>query len=209
MIRRLFMMLAILASFAGVAKADHWGYCSQYNDPSQCASDRNCKYDWLYRSCVDSGVPGGGNGGGNRSCSSYDQDPNLCNDQAQCEFDTRWNRCTDRSETGRDACSRWDSDAFTCNNVSGCGFDTWSRRCVANGQGPNSGGSLQTIELNCASSFGQYQRCPVYGQVVEVYLTGEESFNACRQNVSWGYDQDGVYVKDGCRANFQVRYYAR
>lgn len=223
MIRKILMVLALLTPFATGAQAeshgndsifdhndhDHnGGYCSQYYDPSQCAADRNCKFDWIERACVEAGIPGGG--GGNRACSSYDRDPYLCNDQPNCEYDNQWNRCTDRFPGGGGgSCSRYDNDPFTCNNVPGCGFDTWSRRCVEDGQGPGpgpGGGQIYTTTINCSSSQYRYQRCPVYGQIVDAYLLNEESFASCQQGRSWGYDQQGLWVDQGCRANFQVRY---
>jgi hypothetical protein len=55
----------------------------------------------------------------------------------------------------------------------------------------------------CESRDGQYSRCRVwtYG---EVRLTRQLSNTRCVRNSTWGYDQNGIWVNAGCRAEFSV-----
>lgn len=55
----------------------------------------------------------------------------------------------------------------------------------------------------CESRDGQYSRCRVwtYG---EVRLTRQLSNTRCIQNNNWGFDQNGIWVNGGCRAEFTV-----
>ncbi|MCP5424938.1 MAG: DUF3011 domain-containing protein [Gammaproteobacteria bacterium] len=59
----------------------------------------------------------------------------------------------------------------------------------------------RTIE--CGSDDFGYRYCRVD---TEGYVELEEqlSDSACRRNRTWGYDDDGVWVDDGCRARFNV-----
>jgi len=62
-------------------------------------------------------------------------------------------------------------------------------------------GNYQT--LTCESSIGHSRRCPAntaYG----VQLTRQISKHSCVLNRDWGYDNNGIWVKDGCRAEFTL-----
>jgi hypothetical protein len=57
--------------------------------------------------------------------------------------------------------------------------------------------------ITCSSDNGSRQYCPAntrYG----VRLIRQRSGSPCRQNYSWGYDQRGIWVDRGCRADFSV-----
>ncbi|HWW61683.1 MAG TPA: DUF3011 domain-containing protein [Thermoanaerobaculia bacterium] len=68
------------------------------------------------------------------------------------------------------------------------------------------GGTLQTANartLLCESSNNGRNRCSAdtsYG----VQLTRQISRNNCQLNRDWGYDQSGIWVDNGCRAEFTV-----
>lgn len=57
--------------------------------------------------------------------------------------------------------------------------------------------------ITCESKSNKSRFCPVpirnYAQLVQ-----QRSRTACRFNKTWGYDQRGVWVKKGCRADFAI-----
>ena len=62
-------------------------------------------------------------------------------------------------------------------------------------------GASQTIR--CESSNGRYKYCSAYTDNA-VTLTRQLSSTKCRAFRNWGYDKHGVWVDDGCRAEFRV-----
>lgn len=64
--------------------------------------------------------------------------------------------------------------------------------------GPASGGVIL-----CESRDGRMARCAVDTRG-GVRLVQRESSSACVQGRSWGYDQRGIWVSNGCRASFEV-----
>lgn len=73
------------------------------------------------------------------------------------------------------------------------------------------GGMLSTSQLQngyphtitCASGIRNGHRCAVdtsYG----VQLTRQVSKHSCMLNKDWGYDNNGIWVKNGCRAEFMI-----
>ncbi|TKR33143.1 DUF3011 domain-containing protein [Luteimonas gilva] len=64
------------------------------------------------------------------------------------------------------------------------------------GQGPDF--------VRCESKGGNERRCPVaVGESVR--MVRQLSNSACIQDQSWGWDREGVWVRSGCRAEFEVR----
>jgi hypothetical protein len=59
------------------------------------------------------------------------------------------------------------------------------------------------LRIGCASEAGGRSVCPVNTShgVGLIRETGEE---ACVLNKTWGYDDEGIWVSDGCRAEFAV-----
>ncbi len=60
--------------------------------------------------------------------------------------------------------------------------------------------------IECRSSNYTYRRCDVRAdrQVTNVTLTQRLSTRACSEGSSWGWDERGVWVDNGCRAYFDV-----
>ncbi|RPE81500.1 DUF3011 family protein [Vulcaniibacterium tengchongense] len=58
--------------------------------------------------------------------------------------------------------------------------------------------------VRCDSVGKLPRHCPV-DVSGEVRLFRQHSRAACVQGRSWGYDRDGIWVEDGCRAEFEVR----
>ena len=57
--------------------------------------------------------------------------------------------------------------------------------------------------LKCSSDFGTRQYCAADTRG-KVKLTQQISESSCRFGYSWGYDNNGVWVDHGCRAEFEI-----
>lgn len=64
-------------------------------------------------------------------------------------------------------------------------------------------GGTATQTVVCESSNGQRQYCPADTRG-GVQLMRQISGSACRQGSTWGYDNRGIWVDNGCRAEFSV-----
>ena len=58
--------------------------------------------------------------------------------------------------------------------------------------------------LNCSSEDGKRHYCPAETRF-GVDLIRQRSGSPCTQDYSWGYDQRGIWVDHGCRADFATR----
>jgi len=57
--------------------------------------------------------------------------------------------------------------------------------------------------LKCSSDLGTRQYCPAETRN-RVRIARQVSESACRLGYSWGYDNNGVWVDHGCRAEFDI-----
>lgn len=82
----------------------------------------------------------------------------------------------------------------------GRGYD--EGRGNGNGRGYGRGRGRDTYVVSCASN-GRRTYCAAQtgGGVL---LLRERGGSECRQGYSWGYDQRGIWVDRGCRADFEV-----
>jgi hypothetical protein len=73
------------------------------------------------------------------------------------------------------------------------------------GDGEAGGGNAPPPEImRCESRGSKERRCPV--EVSEgVRLLRQLSNSACIRDQSWGWNREGVWVRNGCRAEFEVR----
>lgn len=129
----------------------------------------------------------------------------------QCESDDgRWHLCPLRvhgevsliRQLSRNPCIRdqnWGRDTRGVWVSQGCRGEfrlTGSRRGVER--------ELDIQIVRCESKGGRERRCPV--DVDEgVRLSRQLSDSACVKESSWGWDGDGIWVREGCRAEFEVR----
>lgn len=60
--------------------------------------------------------------------------------------------------------------------------------------------------VRCESNSTKYVRCRTNGRVARVELNREISGSRCVQGRTFGFDQNGVWVDKGCRADFRVWY---
>ena len=73
-----------------------------------------------------------------------------------------------------------------------------------NGGYPGGGGYPQRPQtITCASQDYARQRCPVDTRG-GVTILQQQSKSACIQGNTWGYDQGGIWVRNGCVATFVV-----
>ena len=63
-------------------------------------------------------------------------------------------------------------------------------------------GEAATGFIDCASISYKYQYCPVNTQGRVIMVREMSSGNLCRQGRGWGYDNNGIWVDRGCRAQF-------
>jgi len=56
--------------------------------------------------------------------------------------------------------------------------------------------------ISCDSISYRYQYCPVQTQGRVIMVHENSTGNLCRQGRGWGYDDNGIWVDRGCRANF-------
>jgi hypothetical protein len=62
--------------------------------------------------------------------------------------------------------------------------------------------SASTGFVNCDSIGYRYQYCSVNTQGRVAMIRENSSGNLCRQGRGWGYDDNGIWVDRGCRAQF-------
>lgn len=84
-----------------------------------------------------------------------------------------------------------------------CFVETRSGDVTVYGLGWGGSGSVEAFEFNCSSVESKYSECqlPIDGRV---RLVKRKSDSPCVEGRSWGRRGDRVWVKDGCRARFEV-----
>lgn len=66
----------------------------------------------------------------------------------------------------------------------------------------NAYGQGQTVR--CESNDGRTQRCALYANPRDVQLVRQLSRSPCIEGRTWGHDRGGVWVTQGCRADFSA-----
>jgi hypothetical protein len=61
-------------------------------------------------------------------------------------------------------------------------------------------------DLTCASTNYRYNTCFANSYVTQAQLIRQESGAPCQLGVSWGWNQDGIWVDRGCRGTFRLYY---
>ena len=161
-----------------------WGY-----DRNGIWVDHGCRADFV----VNTGWNNGGGGGGQTiTCSSDDGGRHTC------PVDTRGGVQMTNQRSGS-ACTQGQSWGYDRNGIwvdHGCRADF-----TINTGWNNGGGGGQTI--TCASDDGGRHYCNADTRR-GVQITNRRSEAHCEQGYSWGYDQRGIWVDHGCRADFLV-----
>ena len=73
------------------------------------------------------------------------------------------------------------------------------------GGGWGGGGDGSGRTITCKSEGFRYNRCPAYVGRRRVNLSRQLSDTSCVRGSSWGVDRDGIWVNDGCAAEFTIR----
>ena len=95
--------------------------------------------------------------------------------------------------------------------VEGDGSGIWVRNgcraifVVRSEGGGWGGGGDGGRTITCKSEHFQYNRCPVYRGRGRVRLGRQLSDTSCVRGSSWGVDRDGIWVNNGCAAEFEIR----
>lgn len=63
--------------------------------------------------------------------------------------------------------------------------------------------AVRRTTIYCASENGLFMQCPI-DVPNSVRLTRQESRTRCVEDQNWGWDEQGVWVNQGCRAQFVV-----
>jgi hypothetical protein len=171
---------------------------------TRCEFERTWGFDyngiWVDRGCRGRFRVGGSGGTGWQAghsgrrivCESRNNRYQFC--QAKTRGDVRLSR-----QLSSDPCVAGRSWGFEQTGIwvnNGCRAEFETGYSEVNWAGGN-----RTVV--CESRDGQYSRCRVwtYG---EVRLTRQLSNTRCVRNSTWGYDQNGIWVNAGCRAEFSV-----
>ncbi len=58
--------------------------------------------------------------------------------------------------------------------------------------------------IRCESRDGRQRFCRVRGGIYDARLVRRLSDTGCRLNYNWGFRRDGIWVDNGCRAEFRI-----
>ena len=140
-------------------------------------------------------------------------------ERVRCESnDGRVNRCplpygnarvVLERQLSRSACIEgrtWGQDRNSVWVAQGCRGDF---RGVGGGYGGNPGyGNSYGEIIRCESNDGRTRRCNVAGNGrMRAQLVRQHSRAACIEGRTWGSDRSGIWVSDGCRADFRIGTY--
>jgi hypothetical protein len=117
-------------------------------------------------------------------------------DHRYCAADTRGGVCLTR-QLSRSACIDGDSWGY---DDRGIWVDRGCRAEFALGHGH---GGRAARRLTCASDGHEYRHCAANTRR-GIRLLRQLSRSRCEQGADWDYDHDGVWVKNGCRAEFAL-----
>ena len=168
-----------------------WGY-----DQRGIWVDRGCRADFSINTYRPGG-PGYGPGGGVITCSSDDGGRKYCPANTRGGVSMVRQRSDARCQQGYS----WGYDQRGIWVDRGCRADFSVNTGYSPG-GPGYGQGGQTI--TCSSDSGKRNYCPADTRR-GVQLVKQRSDARCTQGYSWGYDQRGIWVDRGCRADFVVR----
>lgn len=89
--------------------------------------------------------------------------------------------------------------------VSGIRYD-WRGAWSGDGRANDRGGEddYRAQNIYCASDDGRRHTCPINTYGGTVRLLNQKSGSACIQGRSWGFNNTGIWVDRGCRADFEV-----
>lgn len=182
---------------AGDCRPGNWGF-----DRNGVWVNNGCRAVFSVASRGNQGGNWGGNNGGSGQfvrCESWQFQP------ARCAMDTRRGVQIQRVIAGdcRQGNWGWDRSNVWVNNGCRADFVSGGGGGGNNGGGNSGGGNWNGNQIvECNSIRYEPARCNVRvnsGVQIDRVLGGE-----CIQGRSWGWDRNGIWVNDGCRARFRV-----
>ncbi len=181
---------------------------------SACIQGRTWGYDrrgvWVTQGCAAEfmlGQRGGDRYGEVIRCASNDYRQNYC------RIDSRGGVRLVR-QISNSACIRnrtWGYDGRGVWVSNGCEAEFSVGYGIGDGPGyrPEPGyGYVEARVVRCESVNGRTQRCNLDTRG-GVRLANQLSGSGCYQGRTWGWDRDGIWVSNGCRADFAVSGYGR
>jgi len=75
---------------------------------------------------------------------------------------------------------------------------------TAGSTSPATAQDQETKPIQCVSNVGQRQSCPVGGEVLNVGVTGIYGETPCILGYTWGFEENGIWVGNGCSGTFDV-----
>jgi hypothetical protein len=142
------------------------------------------------------------NGGGNWNdiytvtCSSTN------NAQVRCNWDSRYGRPRLQQQLSQSACVEGRSWGY--NNRNEIWVSGGCRATFVNSQ-TDSGNNNGNHEITCSSSGNGLTRCNWDRRYGQPRMIQQLSQSMCTEGRSWGYDDRGLWVNNGCRARFANR----
>jgi Protein of unknown function (DUF3011) len=180
-----------------------------------CVQNQSWGWDnssiWVDRGCRAEFIIGSGNTWGQQgatiTCSSDNGRRNFCN--VDTRGGVRLNRqisgsaCVQNQTWGWDNSGVWVDRGCRAEFIVGSGNNNnWNPGRPGSG-GPGPGGGGQTQLITCSSNDGRRSFCNTNTRG-GVRLNRQISGSACVQNQTWGWDNNGIWVDRGCRAEFIV-----
>lgn len=150
-------------------------------------------------------------------------DPGAGESRVRCESqEGRWAQCPLPPGSGdtvmlrqlsRNACIRnnsWGTNEGGLWVARGCRAEFGRERMTRTGDAADAASNTNTRSrlLRCESRNGGHRQCPIE-TAGGVRLTRKLSDGDCELGKSWGYDESGIWVARGCRAEFEVTTAAR
>jgi hypothetical protein len=134
-------------------------------------------------------------GGGSIRCESDKERPRTCA--------TPWQGCSRLvRQLSDNACIEgrtWRSQRGQVHVSGGC------RGEFAAASQPGYPGSGSNYSVTCSSTRNNPQSCAWNNRQGRPYLQRQISSSPCRENDSWWYDGNAIWVRNGCRAQFGTR----
>ncbi|MDN5781345.1 MAG: DUF3011 domain-containing protein [Luteimonas sp.] len=153
----------------------------------------------------------GGNNGGSGPGNGWDGNGGANGGSIRCESDSRRPRTCATPWQGNSRLVRqlsdtacvegrtWQSQRGQVYVSGGC------RGEFAASSQPGYPGPGNSYSVTCSSTRGNPQSCAWNSRQGRPYLQRQISSSPCRENDSWWYDGNAIWVKNGCRALFGTR----
>ncbi|MFO1435788.1 MAG: DUF3011 domain-containing protein [Gammaproteobacteria bacterium] len=185
-------------SWVSCEQGKSWGF-----DPRGIWVDQGCSAEFSYgaASAAASSNTSNSNTTNARTltCESRNAQYNYCQAQTQGSVQLRRRlssaECIEGDSWGYDSSGIWVSDNCRAE------FAYGKAPTSAVGNQNNSTAAKPAGSLTCESTGGARKTCAANTQG-KVKLTRQISRTACVQNQTWGYDNAGIWVSGGCRAQF-------